>query len=124
MNKKLIKTYIPMSETFYYILLSLSEPRHGYGIIKYVGEMSGGRLTLGSGTVYGTLSKMRKDNLINVFVSSERKTVYKLTDDGRELLELEMARLKQVYEDTQKQKEFFNADAPKAKPARNKPVFV
>ena len=89
-----------MSETFYYILLSLNEPRHGYGIIKFVEELSDGRMILGSGTVYGTLAKMQKDKIINVFSNNERKTVYKITDDGKELLQLEIERLKKVYNDT------------------------
>lgn len=107
-NKKLIKKYIPMSETFYYILLSLNEPRHGYGIIKYVEELSNKRITLGSGTVYGTLSKMQKDKIINVFTSGERKTIYKITNDGKELLQAEIERLKQVYADTKKQEGLFD----------------
>lgn len=96
-----------MSETFYYILLSLDEPRHGYGIIKFVEELSDKRISLGSGTVYGTLGKMYKDKIINVFSNSERKTVYKITDEGKELLKIEIERLKQVYEDTLKREIFF-----------------
>lgn len=106
--QKLIKTYIPMSETFYYILLSLNEPRHGYGIIKFVEELSGKRIILGSGTVYGTLGKMKKDKIIDIFVSGERKTVYIITEAGKELLKVEIERLKHVHEDTLKQEGFFN----------------
>ena len=95
-----------MSETFYYILLSLDEPRHGYGIIKFVGELSDGRIMLGSGTVYGTLKKMQKDKLINVFSNEARKTVYKITADGKELLKIEINRLKKVYADALKQEAF------------------
>ena len=38
--EKLIKKYVPMTETAFYILLSLTEPRHGYGIIKRVEELT------------------------------------------------------------------------------------
>ena len=62
-SEKALNAYIPMSETAYYILLSLSEPRHGYGIIKFVEELTENRIILGSGTVYGTLAKMYKDKL-------------------------------------------------------------
>ena len=45
--EKILKAFMPMSETAYYILLSLSEPRHGYGIIQHVEEMTNGRIRLG-----------------------------------------------------------------------------
>ena len=64
---KKIEAYTPLSETAYYILLSLNEPRHGYGIIKYVEELTNQRIILGSGTVYTTLGKMSKNNFIEVF---------------------------------------------------------
>lgn len=105
--EKIIKAYIPMSETAYYILLSLSEPRHGYGIIKFVEELTDGRIVLGSGTVYGTLGKMCKDRLISIFDDKDRKTVYRITDDGKALLFFEIDRLKKVYENTVVQEGLF-----------------
>ncbi|WP_404430888.1 PadR family transcriptional regulator [Sutcliffiella horikoshii] len=94
---KIIKKYIPMTETAFYILLSLTEPRHGYGIIKHVEEISNGRIRLGSGTIYGTLTKMQKDGVITVFADAERKTVYEITDSGKELITAEIARLKELH---------------------------
>lgn len=94
------KAYLPMTETAYYILLSLREPRHGYGIIKYVEELTKGRIKLGSGTVYTTLGKMSKDGLIAVFEDKDRKTIYEITPYGEKLLITEMERIKQVYQDT------------------------
>jgi len=52
--ERVLKRYLPMTETAFYILLSLTEPRHGYGIVKHVEEITGARIRLGSGTVYGT----------------------------------------------------------------------
>jgi transcriptional regulator, PadR family len=40
--EKAEKRYIPMSETMFYILLSLRQERHGYGIMQHVKEISGG----------------------------------------------------------------------------------
>nr|WP_237664872.1 PadR family transcriptional regulator [Sutcliffiella horikoshii] len=94
---KIIKKYIPMTETAFYILLSLTEPRHGYGIIKHVEEISNGRIRLGSGTIYGTLTKMQKDGVITVFADAERKTVYEITDSGKELITAEITRLKELH---------------------------
>ncbi len=105
---KLVKSYIPMTETAYYILLSLSAPRHGYGIIKYVEELTKGRIRLGSGTVYGTLTKMQKDNLIAVFSDGDRKTVYEITSQGRKILKLEMERIKKLYTDMLSQEGLFH----------------
>ena len=65
--EKLARSYLPMTETALYILLSLGEPRHGYGISKYVAELTDDRIKLGSGTIYGTLTKMQKDGLIDIY---------------------------------------------------------
>ncbi|KGX91379.1 PadR family transcriptional regulator [Pontibacillus halophilus JSM 076056 = DSM 19796] len=100
-NKKLEHAYLPMSETAFYILLSLTEPRHGYGIIKHVEHLTKGRILLGSGTVYGTLTKMQKNNLIAVYADEKRKKVYEMTDSGRWVLEQEMERIKELYRNVQ-----------------------
>jgi len=92
---KVLKKYIPMTETAFYILLSLTEPRHGYGIVKHVEEIS--RIRLGSGTVYGTLTKMQKDGIIAVFADEERRTVYEVTDTGKQLILAEINRLKELH---------------------------
>ena len=106
--EKRITSYLPMTETAYYILLSLGEPRHGYGIIKFVEELTKGRIKLGSGTVYGTLGKMSKDGIISVFEDQNRKTTYEITDSGKKLLQIEMERIKNVYQDTLSQEDLFN----------------
>ena len=45
--EKVFNSYIPMTETAFYILLSLKKPLHGYGIIKHVEELTEGRLRPG-----------------------------------------------------------------------------
>lgn len=94
--EKVISKYMPMTETAFYILLSLHEPRHGYGIILEVESITNKRITLGSGTVYGTLSKMEKDGMVSVYSNEERKTVYEVTDLGKKLIRLEMKRLEEL----------------------------
>lgn len=96
--EKLLKKYVPMTETAFYILLSLTEPRHGYGIIKCVEELTNGRLKLGSGTIYGTLTKMQKDEMITIFADERRKTIYEVTATGKQVMQAEMARLKELHE--------------------------
>lgn len=103
--EKVLKKYVPMTETAFYILLSLAKPRHGYGIVKHVEEISNGRLRLGSGTVYGTLTKMQKDGVIVLFADEERKTLYEMTDAGKKLLETEIVRLKELNDNALKYEE-------------------
>ena len=95
--EKIFKKYDPMTETAFYILFSLTEPRHGYGIIKNIEELTAGRLKLGSGTIYGTLTKMQKDGLIAVFSDGERKTIYEMTALGQRILQQEMNRIKEIH---------------------------
>ena len=91
-----VKSYLPMSETAYLILLSLTEPRHGYGIAKRVSDMTGDRIKLGSGTIYGTLSKMQKDHLITVYDEVDNRIIYEITSRGKAVLGAEIARLKEL----------------------------
>lgn len=107
---KTIKNFIPMSETAFYILLSLTKPRHGYAIILHVEEITDGRIKLGSGTVYGTLSKMQKNNIIRVYSDEERKTVYEITDLGKSLILFEIERIKELYNNAIKFQEVFLDD--------------
>lgn len=95
---KLRKEYLPMSETAYYILLSLVEVRHGYGIMQHVEEITNGRIKLGPGTLYGSLSRMEKDGVIVVVAEEERRKLYRITDIGRKILEFEIKRLKELYD--------------------------
>ena len=92
--------YLPLTETSFFILLSLATtPKHGYGIIKEVEEMSAGRVVLAAGTLYTALRRMLEDNWIERLEeddpngdSRERK-LYTLTDLGRRIFELETKRL-------------------------------
>ena len=88
-----VKKYLPMSETAYLILLSLTEPRHGYGISKWVKEKTNDRISLGSGTIYGTLSKMEKDKLITVYNEVDNRIIYEITSRGKAVLKAEFERL-------------------------------
>jgi DNA-binding PadR family transcriptional regulator len=105
--EKVLKKYVPMTETAFYILLSLTVPRHGYGIVKHVEEISNQRIRLGSGTVYGTLTKMQKDGIITVFADEERKTVYEITNVGKKLITYEINRLKELHQNALKYEEDF-----------------
>ena len=47
-----------LTESTYYILLSLYHPRHGYGIMQETQQLSGGRVRLAAGTLYGALNAL------------------------------------------------------------------
>lgn len=97
MEKKRTKqAYLPMTETMFYILLSLTEQKHGYGIMQHVEELTSGRIRLGAGTTYSSLSKLEKDDLIHAAGEQERRKLYVITDHGRELLRLELDRLREL----------------------------
>lgn len=57
--------FTPMSETMLYILMSLIEERHGYGIMQHVKEITNGRIVLGAGTIYQTLRSLKKASLLS-----------------------------------------------------------
>lgn len=106
-KEKIIKNYMPMTETAFYILLSLYKPNHGYGILIEVENLTNSRITLGSGTIYGTLSKMQRDGIVSVYSNEERKIVYEITDVGKELIQLEIKRIKELYKNALELEEKF-----------------
>lgn len=87
-----------LTEATYYILLALCEPRHGYGIMQYITEVSNSRVNLGAGTLYGALNTLVEKQWIKS-VSTEtrsRKKEYIITQDGIEILKEEMRRLEEL----------------------------
>jgi DNA-binding PadR family transcriptional regulator len=87
----------PMSETAYYILLSLLVERHGYGIMQYVSELTKLRINLGAGTIYGTLGKLEKASLIVMTREAEKRKYYSITQEGKRVLREEINRIKELY---------------------------
>ena len=89
---------IALTESTYYILLSLYTPRHGYGIMQQALELSGGRIRLAAGTLYGALNALCEKGWIVPLPESGRKKEYKLTDKGLTVLKNELNRLRQLVE--------------------------
>ena len=56
---------------------------------------------LGPGTMYGSLSKMEKDGLIEFVREEEKRKIYQITDLGKEVLELELKRINRLYRNAQ-----------------------
>ena len=97
MDSKLKRIYVPMTETGFYILFCLQKPQHGYGIGLQVKKLTDGEVSISAGTMYGTLSKMEKDGLIAFFAEKEKRKLYQITPLGREILDLEIQRIKRLY---------------------------
>lgn len=86
-----------LTESTYYILLSLYEPRHGYGIMQMAQNLSGGRVRLAAGTLYGALNSLCEKGWIELLpATGDRKKEYRLTKDGLEVLKGELGRLQQL----------------------------
>ena len=97
MDAHIKKVYVPMTETGFYILLCLQSPNHGYGVVQMVERMTDGEIRLSPGTMYGSLSKMEKDKLIQFVREEEKRKLYVITELGREVLQLEKTRIKRLY---------------------------
>ena len=89
----------PMTEAMYYILLALLRPGHGYGMMQRIKELSGGRLEMGPGTLYGVLSRMNREGWIVLTGEEGRRKNYAITRTGRDALLAEYRRLQQMVAD-------------------------
>lgn len=101
MDAHIRKVYVPMTETGFYILLCLREETHGYGIVQRVEELTEGQIRISPGTMYGSLSKMEKDGLITFVREEEKRKIYRITELGTQVLELEMKRIERLYQTIQ-----------------------
>jgi DNA-binding PadR family transcriptional regulator len=91
---------LPLTEPVLMVLLSLAEqPRHGYSIIKDVGQMSEGRVMLSTGTLYGALLRLLDRGWIERFEEEEAsrdRRAYRLTPLGRRNLKQELERMRHL----------------------------
>ena len=87
-----------LTEAVYYILLSLMEPMHGYGIMQNVEVLSGGRVRLAAGTLYGAINTLLEKGWITALpgIKDSRKKEYQITNLGKEAVEAEIIRLQEL----------------------------
>lgn len=88
-----------MQEPTFLILTSLAAgPQHGYGIMTDIRRISDGRVRLRAGTLYAALDRLRAEGLVEtdreVIVDARLRRYYRLTADGAQRLENEVARLR------------------------------
>ena len=87
-----------LTEAVFYILLSLLEPLHGYGIMQKVEGLSHGRVRLAAGTLYGALNTLVEKGWIQALASDmdSRQKKYQITPEGKSTLTDEIARLREL----------------------------
>lgn len=97
-----LKNELPLTETTFLILLSLAAgPSHGYAIMQDIIDLSEGRVTLSTGTLYGALARLLEQGWIERTESADAdddsgrpRKVYDLTEIGRRALNMDVQRLK------------------------------
>ncbi len=89
----------PLTEAVFYILLAARKPVHGYGIIQEAAELTGGRLNLGPGTLYGAITSLLDKGwiaLVSAETGSRKKKEYLITEAGRAAFYAELSRLREL----------------------------
>ena len=97
---------LPLTPAAFHILLSLADQkRHGYGIMKEVEDRTGGSVSLGPGTLYGSIKRMLSAGLIeesderpDPAMDDARRRYYGLTGFGRRVAQAEAQRLSRLVE--------------------------
>lgn len=88
---------LPLTETTYYILLALLEPAHGYIIMQKVEELSSQQVKIAAGTLYGAIENLLKQKWIESVKSDDkRRKTYVITEKGKEILQLDCARMEHM----------------------------
>ncbi|WP_405877081.1 MULTISPECIES: PadR family transcriptional regulator [unclassified Streptomyces] len=87
-----------MTQAAFFVLTALADqPRHGYGILREVEELSDGAVQLRVGTLYGVLDRLTTDELIVLdreeVHEGRLRRYYRLTDDGMQALDAEAERM-------------------------------
>ena len=104
----------PLTPAVFHILLALSSgERHGYGIMKQVEADSQGKVTMGPGTLYGSLKRMldaglvgESDKRVDPEMDDERRIYYQITGLGAEALAAELERYQRIVTIAQQRKLF------------------
>ena len=102
--------YVVVASSYYYAMRYISErsndpgllvlsslvegPKHGYAITQDVEEIAGVRL--GPGTLYGALSRLEANGLIEALSAEGRRRPYRITAEGRTALEEQLHALHRI----------------------------
>jgi len=96
------ESFLPLSPQVFAVLLALADcEKHGYAIMRAVEEQTNGAMTLGPGTLYGSLKRLLGQGLVEETepkpddegCEDERRRYYRLTGLGNRVIAAETARL-------------------------------
>lgn len=88
-----------LTDTAFYILLSLVEAKHGYLIMKSIETMTNNQFSIGPASMYTTIKKLLSAECIELFaeeVNDDKRKTYIATDKGIQLLKKEVERRKEM----------------------------
>ncbi|MFC2062366.1 PadR family transcriptional regulator [Chloroflexota bacterium] len=88
--------YLPLTESTYYIMLTLVEPLHGYAVMQKIEDISKGTVKVGPGTLYGAFTSLEKEGLIIKVKEENRRKSYLLTPKGKKVLRNQIKRLEKM----------------------------
>lgn len=99
-----LEDHLPLTPAAFHVLLALADrDRHGYAIMQEVEETTEGRVTMGPGTLYGTIKRLLRagwieesDERPDPELDDRRRRYYRLTGLGRRVAAAEAARLREV----------------------------
>ncbi|AEN88735.1 PadR family transcriptional regulator [Priestia aryabhattai] len=86
-----------LTDTSYYILVSLLEAKHGYLIMKTIEDMTNQQFSIGPASMYTTIKKLLAAELIMLYgESKDKKKTYVATEKGIQFLKKEIQRRKEM----------------------------
>jgi DNA-binding PadR family transcriptional regulator len=99
-----VQALLPLPLAIFHMLLALTEgERHGYALKREILRRTNGKLNLGSGALYGSVSRMLDQGLIeeseerpDPHLDDERRRYYRITPFGRRVAQAEAVRLQHL----------------------------
>ncbi|HBC96593.1 MAG TPA: PadR family transcriptional regulator [Clostridium sp.] len=91
-----------LTDTYYYILLSLMKPKHGYLIMKSVEEISKNTFSIGPASLYTSIRKLLDAGLIKLIDESSQRKIYMTTDEGVKFLKRDIRKKRRMIEAAEK----------------------
>lgn len=99
----------PLTSAVFYILLALADgDKHGYAIMQETVKLSEGEFRMGPATLYTNIQRLLTASLIKEVVAGgpeevdARRRYYRLTKQGKALLEQELERMRKILRRAQK----------------------
>ena len=100
------KTLDTLSEPMFYVLMALRhQPLCGADTAQWISDRTGGRLTLGPGTLYTILGKLTDEQMIRETAVDGRRRTYSVTEAGQRLYDNELTRLRRCVRDADREED-------------------